>query len=890
MSISQTLAQANPVAPSNLGILTSDASKGAAADAALPARASRDKVPSNGAEIATRFLETFDYFGRHNLIAIHPETGQIEGRTFPPSSWGEMRDWVVDHYDDWNQYFSVNEPKADAPDDKLSKDEIGRLRCAHVDIDPDKAIEGQPGGFDAERKRIWQAIQSIDPRYPPTFVIDSGGGYQVFWRLKLCPDRSTHGDVLEGLSKALGSNLGGDNTFNIDRVMRLPGTRNIPDAKKLARNRKPAIVRWIEPDGKAYFLDDLAQWVPPLPIPPKAAAVDVDIDMGAVAASPEYGDLPANLRTKFEDLRRDDPSVDRLWKGDRTARPGDDASGSGFAWALAIALRRTGNFTPTDFGQLLFVWDTQTPEKVSARYISRAWGRNEAFSAEEEFGPVEVVDRRTKPDDPTDLWDARRHREPPMLPTGCVPEFIESFAKDKSNRLGAEWSSVAVACIAGAGSLVPAGNTIHLHEHSDDWPVHPILWTALVGDSGSGKSPVHDIGMMFVSTVEKEWNAEFAKANDLYELAQPRKVAKKRNRDIASEEVPNLETIFAPPPIRRRKRTTDSTPEAMVTLLCENPAGMLYASDELAGWSGGMDAYKTRAGKDRPFWLAMKNGGPIAVDRKSGSVVAPFGAVSVFGTIQPEPLQEILRKTGDGLMQRFLFAFSRRLHDPRDLPADLLLNEKAKNLALVLAGTSNDKTYRLNVDARGELDAIHAFKNREISRLDNPPHLSEWVDKQPNEFGRLALIFHFIEWGSGIGPALEENPPERISLSTAQRARRFIEEFLYPNARLVFGRSNKNAEYGLKVAGFILAHEAKTVGERDLYRGPLKTHTEHIHAAMRFLEVEGWVTPSPAKPSKWTVNPAVHDGRFREIAEAERSRREEIARQIAEDAQAKAGT
>ena len=45
--------------------------------------------------------------------------------------------------------------------------------------------------------------------------------------------------------------FGGDNCHNVDRILRLPGTINIPDAKKLKKGRKPtrkkrALPPWAE--------------------------------------------------------------------------------------------------------------------------------------------------------------------------------------------------------------------------------------------------------------------------------------------------------------------------------------------------------------------------------------------------------------------------------------------------------------------------------------------------------------------------------------------------------------------------------------------------------------------------------------------------------------------
>ncbi len=56
---------------------------------------------------------------------------------------------------------------------------------------------------------------------------------------------------------AIAKRVGGDNCHNIDRIMRLPGTVNIPNAKKQAAGRNPTVARVVEADwSRTYSLDD----------------------------------------------------------------------------------------------------------------------------------------------------------------------------------------------------------------------------------------------------------------------------------------------------------------------------------------------------------------------------------------------------------------------------------------------------------------------------------------------------------------------------------------------------------------------------------------------------------------------------------------------------------
>jgi hypothetical protein len=82
-------------------------------------------------------------------------------------------------------------------------------------------------------------------------LIFSGGGYQAFWKLDK-PIPINGDEALAEETKLYNMQLehayGGDNCHDISRVMRLPGTINVPDAKKLAKGRKAelATVTWTD--------------------------------------------------------------------------------------------------------------------------------------------------------------------------------------------------------------------------------------------------------------------------------------------------------------------------------------------------------------------------------------------------------------------------------------------------------------------------------------------------------------------------------------------------------------------------------------------------------------------------------------------------------------------
>ena len=347
----------------------------------------------------------------------------------------------------------------------------------------------------------------------------------------------------------------------------------------------------------------------------------------------------------------------------------------------------------------------------------------------------------------------------------------------------------------------------------------------------------------------------------------------------------------------RRKIIKNVTVEATAKLLSDNPDGLLYHCDELAALFGGMDAYKARSGADRPFWLAAKEGKPYSVDRKiSDTLIVENCAVSILGGIQPGKMKPLVPDLAtDGLLQRFLPIFLKRLGDGIDDYPDKELDRIVSELAIVIAKAEANGRFRFAPEAASELEKVQAFKNQQLTRIDAAPKLKEWLNKIPNEFGRLALAFHHIVWAAAPPDQRGIAPPETIPLAIAHMARRYLTEFVYSHALEFYGRMLSRSagdEHATWIAEFILTRGMSRITRRDVQRNysALKSADKHgqVTAAMSVLEFQGWVKPIKWQgkvPKEWMVNPAVRDGRFAEITEAERRRRAEARGNIAKEAE-----
>ncbi|MFT4167182.1 MAG: VapE family protein [Microlunatus sp.] len=209
--------------------------------------------PEGNSDEAVEFLEHM-YPGQHRHLVSLPIKGRLEASTFSASDDDEMSAWIESRQGEANLYFHVNGLRPGVRNKKANKDEVATAHFAHVDIDDPNAEE---------------RVLSFSP--PPTVVVFSGGGYHAYWKLKNPTEDLVR---IEAISMALAKALGGDNCHNIDRIMRLPGTVNIPNAKKQMNGRKPTLAYVVKADWSLiYSLGDFPLDDGPKPAGPKGAVV-----------------------------------------------------------------------------------------------------------------------------------------------------------------------------------------------------------------------------------------------------------------------------------------------------------------------------------------------------------------------------------------------------------------------------------------------------------------------------------------------------------------------------------------------------------------------------------------------------------------------------------------
>ncbi len=251
---------------------------------------------------SVEFLQKLQPGGPWVLTAIEPDGKPTTVTANNPS---EARDFIRAHNGRRNIYFSVN-PTRTPMTAKAAKTDIAAIEYVLADLDP---AEGKSSA-DA-KARYGAELETFEPR--PTFVIDSGNGIQLLWRLaepivlgkpvpgeagrlSYSPEDQAKIDEAETRSAEVMVQLSAKaGTQNIDRILRLPGTINLPNAKKKRDGRVVCPTKLINFNDVSHSLDAF-------PLPAKGARQQKAKQGSSSDANAPLGDLDSLPEIDIADL------------------------------------------------------------------------------------------------------------------------------------------------------------------------------------------------------------------------------------------------------------------------------------------------------------------------------------------------------------------------------------------------------------------------------------------------------------------------------------------------------------------------------------------------------------------------------------------------------------
>jgi hypothetical protein len=353
------------------------------------------------------------------------------------------------------------------------------------------------------------------------------------------------------------------------------------------------------------------------------------------------------------------------------------------------------------------------------------------------------------------------------FPSEQLPEPLGAYVRESARGIGSDESMVALPLLAAVAGAIGNSRVI---EPRPGWLEPSVLWTGVVAESGSGKTPAFRAAMQFADAEQKV-------AFDAHHVALAAFDAAVMEHDAAYSEWKRDKGNKRPAPDRpvkpvaRRLVVNDTTIEGLVPILADNPRGVLVAVDELAGLVQSFGQYKSGGGgADRAKWLSMHSAGPLTVDRKgSGTTYVARAAVSVCGGVQPGVLAKTMTtdNVDSGLMGRLLFTMPpRRQRQWTVAPVGWQTIEGTKSLFGSL--------YAMPMPADGPRvldltpDALRVFKvfweEHEHEVFSSSGALRAMLAKVEAAVVRLALVLHVARQAAG------EPIGDRVDVESITRA------------------------------------------------------------------------------------------------------------------------
>jgi hypothetical protein len=635
--------------------------------------------------------------GSVTLVSIHPEpnakTGKkiVKAQTFRwPAEADAAMTWVAGMNRASNVYFAVNQTREMRT--KPCKADVTRILGIHADVDP---VEDRP--LAGERSRLRSIADELAERpEPPTFVIDSGGGIQIFYRAEYEAEPLL-GFIAEAeaYSRRLECVAGGkENCSNVDRVMRVPGTVNHPDAKKRRAGRVPTLATILSASGRVYTWPQISDEIVKLEDEPPAAAEPVAFKpkVNGHARGDSGGDLPPYATdAELEALFANFPHMEAIWRGTSPFPPPDD-SPSGWDYHWVAELVRVGFHDRDALASFLrafrahvedsqpaaerrhkderpdYIWGTvrealannYSPQDRAAQPEDDVGGQAQAGTPppggeRQTAGNPKTGKNRGTFKDPNaksapPAWpDPGTLGEPPpapRFPTAHLPGALRLWVEQQAANMGVPADILAVpalVCVAGA---IGKNAVLRPKRNDPSWTERPCLWAAIIMPKGSLKSPALRIATKPLIIAEARARERWRPLHDEWKARQKAKAKSKSNGpEEADPEPPEPKLVL-----------TNATIEAAAAAM-EHSRGLTLIKDELSGTVDNMARYHSK-GSDRAFYLECHSGGHYAVDRiMRGRQILTDIFMNIVGGIQPPVAKRVFaaaaNREDDGFMERF---------------------------------------------------------------------------------------------------------------------------------------------------------------------------------------------------------------------------------------------
>lgn len=446
------------------------------------------------------------------------------------------------------------------------------------------------------------------------------------------------------------------------------------------------------------------------------------------------------------------------------------------------------------------------------------------------------------------------------FPVEALPPVIGQYVSQLAEAVCCDPSFVALPLLTGLASAI--GNSLRLSVKRD-WSIPSILWCCTVAPSGSGKSIAPEKALRPLIKRQSRLMKQFQRDMEQYEteLAIYEKQSAEWKKGKTDGDPPTAPVV----PVCQRLIVSDSTIEALGLRLQDNPRGILANFDELAGWIGGFDRYKSGSG-DAAKWLEFFSGRTSIIDRAKSNrpLIIDRASVSLFGTVQPTILRKHLtaEHKASGLAARLLFAMPpRQLKVYRESEVEEAVENAVNGVfesLLAIEMQTNEEGdlvpayVRLDPPAKDLFIRYYNRHNRE--QLELSEDLYSAYSKLEEAAARLALVIHGVRYALGETASLYQLDVQSMAAGIE------LCEWFKHEAKRVYGvLSESETENDTRGVLDWIKRQSGPVSPREVHRGN-RTAFSSSDAAEVFLKKlvqQGLGTFEPIEPSPAGGRPTV---------------------------------
>jgi len=464
---------------------------------------------------------------------------------------------------------------------------------------------------------------------------------------------------------------------------------------------------------------------------------------------------------------------------------------------------------------------------------------------------------------------------------GSLPDFplevlslqLQQVIERTSRGAGVTHAHVAVPLLGISSGLIGYSRRIRA---TTSWVQPGTCWTTLVGYSGTGKTPGHNVTRRAAKEVERLRKKDEEKRKRDHETKK--QAAKAASDDWKQKVKEATEAGVAPPEMPEaavdpgkyvpiRLIVNDGTIERLAELLQARPHGIVLLRDELAALFMNMSRYS--GGQDDEFWLESWNGEPHTVERMGRMLAVDHLLIGLVGGMQPDKLVASFEGDHDGKYARVLFAWPdepgwRGLNnDATEIDTDII-NIISRILTLAEFTQEGDlipRSIGLDAEAAAEFAQFAQFAQQEKNAFEGRER--EWFAKATAHVLRLANTLTFVEWAL----TTDITKPVCVNKTTMQAAIRLVRDYFWPHARAclrLIGLTERHTD-ARRVLLWIRAKRKSEVSREEIRRDALSQRLDanETTSLLTALSKSGWLReevtapgPQGGKPARrWLVNP-----------------------------------